>query len=141
MISTSDGFDRILFQTLSCSWTASSGSPIEQQQCDKTSDARDQGLKGEGEAIYSERGSTQRMLPKSVSFFGRFLTAGPRELSLLSRSLSLSSLHRRRFFSPQHNSIASLFFTFCFALLFFFKGEPQPSSLFSAAMVRSSPGL
>jgi len=57
------------------------------------------------------------MLPKSVSFFGRFLTAGPRELSPLSLSLSVVVL----FFASQHNSIASLFFTFCFALLFFFQ--------------------
>ena len=71
-------------------------------------------------------GAPKEMLPKSVSFFGRFLTVGPRELS---HSLSLS-LRRRRFFSSQHNSIASLFFTFCFALLFFFKGEPQSFSLF-----------
>jgi hypothetical protein len=137
LISTSNGFDRILFQTLSCSWKASSGSQIEQQQCGKTSDASDQGLKGEGEAIYSERGSTQRMLPKSVSFFGRFLTAGPRELSPLSLSLSVVVV-----FFPL-NTTASLLSFSRFALLcfFFFKGEPQPFSLFSAAMVRSSPGL
>ena len=67
------------------------------------------------------------MLPKSVSFFGRFLTAGPRELSPLSLSLSPSS----SFFLPL-NTTASLLSFSRFALLcfFFFKGEPQPFSLF-----------
>ena len=66
------------------------------------------------------------MLPKSVSFFGRFLTAGPRELSPLSLSLSIVVV-----FFPL-NTTASLLSFSRFALLcfFFFKGEPQPFSLF-----------
>ena len=76
------------------------------------------------------------MLPKSVSFFGRFLTAGPRELSPLSLSLSVVVL----FFASQQHRFSLFHVLLCFAF-FFSKENLNPSLFFSAAMVRSSPGL
>jgi len=70
------------------------------------------------------------MLPKSVSFFVRFLTAGLRELSLLSRSLSLSLLSIIVVFFPL-NTTASLLSFSRFALLCFFFFQRRTSTLLS----------
>lgn len=65
------------------------------------------------------------MLPKSVSFFGRFLTAGPRELSPLSLSLSIVVV-----FFPLNTTASLLSFSRFALLCFFFSKENLNPSLF-----------
>lgn len=65
------------------------------------------------------------MLPKSVSFFGRFLTAGPRELSPLSLSLSVVVV-----LFPLNTTASLLFFHVLLCFAFFFSKENLNPSLF-----------